>query len=71
MKQYFAIIDGKSTCSHSKDAVIEVLGVEDYEECPEVPGKWQGIRIKEKGSKGSSFSTESHLEFYIKLSEKT
>ncbi|MFW9873081.1 MAG: hypothetical protein ACFFG0_08280 [Candidatus Thorarchaeota archaeon] len=71
MKQYFAIINGKSICSHDKNAVISALGEEDFVICSEVPGNWQGIRIKKKGSVGESFSTSSHLEFYRKLGEQT
>ena len=72
MKQFFAVVNKHTICSKDESAIISWLtswGIEEYEICPEIPGKYQGIRIKGKGTKGESISTNSHTEFYKKLKD--
>ncbi len=70
MKQYFAVVNKHTICSQDKEAIISWLkgwGIDDVEECFEVPGKYQGIRIKGKGVPGESIGASSHTEFYERL----
>ena len=72
MKQYFAVVNKHTICSQEKSSIIDWLtswGINDIEVAPEVPGKYQGIRIKGKGTKGESISANSHTEFYEKLKD--
>ncbi len=72
MKQYFAVVNKHTICSQNQDSIINWLeswGIKDIEVCPEVPGKYQGIRIKGVGVKGESIGAESHTSFYKKLKE--
>ncbi len=72
MKQFFAVVNKHTICSQEKSSIIDWLsswGVNDIEIAPEVPGKYQGIRIKGKGTKGESISAGSHTEFYEKLKD--
>ncbi len=73
MKQYFAVVNKHTISSQDKSAIVEWLkswGVKDIEVCLEVPGKYQGIRVKGKGVKGESFSANSHTEFQEKLKKE-
>ena len=74
MKQYFAVVNKHTICSQDKDAIVSWLkswGIEGIEEAAEVPGKYQGIRIKGKGTKGESIAASSHTEFYERLKNET
>ena len=70
MKQFFAVVNDHTILSQNKSSIVDWLeswGIKDIEICSEVPGKYQGIRIKGKGVKGESIAAGSHTEFYEKL----
>lgn len=70
MKQYFAVVNKHTICSQEESSIVNWLGswgINDIEICSEIPGKYQGIRIKGRGTKGESISANSHTEFYEKL----
>ena len=70
MKQYFAVVNKHTICSQNKESIIDWLkswGIEEVEECYDLVGKYVGIRIKGKGTKGESIAAASHTEFYKKL----